>query len=66
MKSRATVRREEIARRSLKDVLSSLFQGSPRQAIAYMLMDADISDSELQEIRQLIASHKPEQKGTEP
>ena len=73
-KFRANVPRECVARRSLKDLLSSLFQDSPRQAIAYLLADAEISDSDLDEIRRMIDSRKrrekqrPKQrpKGTEP
>ena len=42
------------------------FQGSPRQAIAYLLADTDISDSDLNEIRRMIDSRKQRQrKGTE-
>jgi BlaI family penicillinase repressor len=62
-KFRPTVPRECVARRSLKDLLASLFEDSPRQAIAYLLSDADISDRELEEIRRLIDSHKQKRKG---
>jgi len=64
-KFRPTVPRECVARRSLKDLLASLFEDSPRQAIAYLLSDADISDSDLDEIRRLIDSRKEKSKGTE-
>ena len=36
---RATVARESVVRRSLKELLASLFQGSPRQAIAYLIRE---------------------------
>jgi BlaI family penicillinase repressor len=62
-KLRPTVPRESVARRSLKDLLAALFEDSPRQAIAYLLNDADISDRELDEIRRLIDSHKQKRKG---
>jgi BlaI family penicillinase repressor len=62
---RATVPRECVARRSLKHLLSSLFEDSPRQAIAYLLSDADLSDRELDEIRRLIDSRKRWSRGTE-
>jgi BlaI family penicillinase repressor len=51
---RPTVPRESVARRSLRELLGSLFAGSPHQAIAYMLEDTDISESELDEIRRMI------------
>jgi BlaI family penicillinase repressor len=55
---RPTVQRETFARRTLKSLLSSLFEGSPRQAIAYLLHDTAISDQELDEIRELIDARK--------
>lgn len=57
-KFRATVPRECVARRSLKELLSSLFDDSPRQAIACLLADTNISQDELEEIRQMIESRK--------
>jgi len=57
-KFRAAVSRESVARRSLGTLLSSLFRGSPEQAIAYLLDEADISDSDLDEIRRMIDSRK--------
>jgi len=39
-------------------LLSSLFRGSPEQAITYLLDEADISDSDLDEIRRMIDSRK--------
>ena len=58
-KLRPTIRRETVARRSLRSVLSSFFPDSPRQAIAYLLDDVDMSDEDLAEIRRLIESRKP-------
>lgn len=55
---RATVQRDVVARRSLKSLLASLCEGSPRQAIAYLLHDTGISDEELDEIRRLIDERK--------
>jgi len=55
---RAAVPRESVARRSLKDLLASLFRGSPREAIAYLLDDADMSDADFEEIRRMIRSRK--------
>ena len=62
---RPTVPRESVARRSLQELLASLFHDSPRQAIAYMLDDVDIPDSELDEIRRMIESSK-QRKGRQP
>lgn len=55
---RPTIQRECVARRSLSELLSGLFKNSPRQAIAYLLDDADMSDAELDEIRQMIDARK--------
>jgi BlaI family penicillinase repressor len=55
---RAAVPRESVARRSLKDLLASLFRGSPREAIAYLLDDADMSDADFEEIRRMIESRR--------
>lgn len=55
---RPTVQRDAVARRTLKTLLSSLFQGSPSQAIAYLLSDTRISDEDLEEIRRLIEARK--------
>ena len=55
---RPTVPRESVARRSLRELLASLFAGCPRQAIAYMLEDTDIPESELDEIRRMIDANR--------
>ena len=55
---RPTVRRETVARRSLNDLVVALFQDSPRQAIAHLLDDADITDADLDELRRLIDARK--------
>jgi len=52
---RPTIKREAVARRSLKDLVESLFHDSPQQAIAYLLDEADITDAELDELRRMIA-----------
>ena len=62
---RATVARESVARRSLRELLGSLFQNSPRQAIAYLLDDADMPESELEEIRRMLEASKS-RKGRQP
>ena len=55
---RPTVSREAVARRSLKKVVSNLFRNSPREAIAYLINDRDISENDLKDIRKLIDEHK--------
>lgn len=55
---RPTVNRETVGRRSLKELLASFFQGSPKQAIAYLLDERNLTDEELHEIRQLIDQHR--------
>lgn len=55
---RPTVPRESVARRSLKELLTSLFGNSPRQAIAYLLDDANVTEDELDEIRRMIDERK--------
>ena len=59
---RPTVTREAVAQRSLKKIVSNLFKDSPREAIAYLISDRNISDHDLQEIRKLIDEHKPKGK----
>lgn len=55
---RPTVQRESVARRSLRELLTSLFGNSPRQAIAYLLDDANVTEDELDEIRRMIDERK--------
>ena len=55
---RPTVPRETVARRSLSDLVDTLFQDSPQQAIAWLLDDADITDADLDELRRLIEARK--------
>jgi len=55
---RPTLEREAVARRSLRELLTSLFKDSPRQAIAYLLDEASITDSDLEEIRRMVNSKR--------
>jgi predicted transcriptional regulator len=55
---RPTVAREDVARHTLKSVLASLFQGSPAQAIAYLLDDRELSDADMRQIRRLLEARK--------
>lgn len=60
---RPTVLRESVARRCLNDLLSSLLGNSPRQAIAYLLDDANVTEEELDEIRRMIDERKRKGEG---
>jgi predicted transcriptional regulator len=53
---KAAVSRAVVARRSLREVLATLFQGSLQQAIACLLSDESLSDEEMKEIRRIIQS----------
>jgi BlaI family transcriptional regulator, penicillinase repressor len=55
---KASVSRAAIARRSLQELLKNLFDGSPRQAIAYLLKEERISDEDMQEIRRMIRARR--------
>lgn len=52
---RAAVAQEQVARRSLRTLVTNLFNGSPRHAIAYLLRESDMDEQELDEIRRMIA-----------
>lgn len=51
---RATVNRDSVIRRTLHTLLKSLFAGSPRQAIAYLLKEEGLGDQDLDDIRRMI------------
>ena len=53
---KATVSRAAVARRSMRKVLTTLFQGSLQQAIACLVSDETLSDDEMKEIRRIIQS----------
>jgi len=55
---RATVQRESVARRTLRNLVANLFGGCPRQAIAYLLKDEKLNETDLEEIRRLIDSQQ--------
>ncbi len=55
---RPAVQRDSFARRSLKDLVARLLGGSRREAIAYLLDDADVTDRDLEEIRRLLDARK--------
>jgi BlaI family transcriptional regulator, penicillinase repressor len=51
---RAIVNRESVAQRLMKGLLNCLFGNSPRQAIAYLLKEENVTPADLDEIRRLI------------
>jgi len=51
---RATVKRDDVARSTLRDLIGSLFGGSPGQAIVYLLEDEKLDEGDLAEIRKMI------------
>ena len=53
-----------MAGRSLRKLVSSLFGGSPRHAVAYLLRDNDMDETDLEEIGRMIHEHK--RKGGRP
>lgn len=55
---RAAVARETVGRRSLRDIVLTLFGGSPRHAIAYLIRDEEIDDTDLSEIQRMIEARK--------
>jgi len=55
---RAIVNRESVAQRLMKSLLNCLFSNSPRQAIAYLLKEENVTAADLDEIRLLIDSQR--------
>ena len=55
---RPVVPRESVARRSLRELVAALLGNSPRQAIAYLLDESDMTDHELDEIRRMLDARK--------
>ena len=53
------VTRQSVARRSFKELLRHLFEGSPRQAIAFLLNDEELSADDVAEIRKLLDQKRP-------
>ena len=55
---RATIERQAVAKRTVGQLLTQLFENSPRQAIAHLLNEEEISDTDLDEIRRMINARK--------
>ena len=54
MRLRPTVAREVVARRTLSELVEGFFNGSPRQAISFLLRDEAIDEDELAAIRRVL------------
>jgi len=48
------VSKREVARRSLKQMLSNLFDGSPREAISFLIKEEEIDQKDLDELKSLL------------
>ena len=57
---RPTVDRDSVARRLLRQLVSGLFDGSPQEAILYLLQDEGLRPEELDEIRGQIEAKRKE------
>ena len=53
---RPLVSKRAVARRTVRQLLSNMFGGSPRQAIQFLLEEESMDERELDEIRRLIES----------
>jgi BlaI family transcriptional regulator, penicillinase repressor len=58
LRYRPRVSREVVAGRSLRKLVGSLFGGSPRHAVAYLLREGELDAADLEEIRRMIDAHK--------
>jgi predicted transcriptional regulator len=58
LRYRPRVSREAVAGRSLRKLVSTLFGGSPRHAVAYLVNQGDLEDADLDEIGRMIETHK--------
>ena len=57
---RAKISQESVARSVLSQYVQKLTHGSPKQAMAYLIQDSDISNEELDEIRALLEARQKE------
>ena len=58
LRLKPTVSRSVVAKRSLGELLKNLFKGSPRQAIAHLLKEEQLSDQDMEEIRRLLSDRQ--------
>lgn len=64
LRFRPRVSREAVAGRSLRKLVSTLFGGSPRHAVAYLLKEGEMEEADLDEIGRMIEAHKRQGEGT--
>ncbi|MBI5091110.1 MAG: BlaI/MecI/CopY family transcriptional regulator [Candidatus Hydrogenedentes bacterium] len=55
---RAAVPRATVAGRSLKTLVRTLFGGAPQHAIAYLIREEAIGESDLEEIREMLEARR--------
>ncbi|HOZ49398.1 MAG TPA: BlaI/MecI/CopY family transcriptional regulator [Candidatus Hydrogenedentes bacterium] len=55
---RPAIPREAVAQRSLKSLVATLFAGAPHHAIAYLIGENDIDETDLEEIQRMIEARK--------
>lgn len=60
LRLRPTVAREAVARGTLRELVEGFFDGSPRQAISFLLKDHDIDEEELAAIRRVLDEARPQ------
>ena len=49
-----TQSRERVGKRTLRDLVSGFFGGSPRQVFSYLIKEEKLSEEDLEELRRLI------------
>lgn len=52
------VSREKVGKRTLKDLVSGFFGGSPRQVFTHLLKDEHLTEEDLEALRQLIEARQ--------
>lgn len=57
---RPAVKRNQVLRPLMRDLLHNIFGGRPSAALQYLLADASVDDAELRQIRQLIDDNTPD------
>jgi predicted transcriptional regulator len=54
---RPAVTKRRVLRPLLRSLVTNVFGGSPASAMAHLLSETDVSDSELRQIRRLLKTH---------
>ena len=54
----SAIRKEEVSKPMLKGFLKRLFSGKPKQLIAQLIQDEELSDKDIQALKQMLASKK--------